>query len=99
MTTNGQEIPREVIVKRLKKIEGQVRGLQKMLTDGRDCERIVTQLTAVRSALESVGQLVLNNYMHICFRKEDNIEDTAESLARVVAIWSRVHVGDKKGKS
>ena len=99
MTTNGQEIPREVIVKRLKKIEGQVRGLQKMLTDGRDCESIVTQLTAVRSALESVGQLVLNNYMHICFRKEDNIEDTAESLARVVAIWSRVHVGDKKGKS
>jgi len=99
MTTNGQEIPREVIVKRLKKVEGQVRGLQKMLTDGRDCESIVTQLTAVRSALESVGQLVLNNYMHICFRKEVNIEDTAESLARVVAIWSRVHVGDKKSKS
>ncbi|HEY90256.1 MAG TPA: metal-sensitive transcriptional regulator [Dehalococcoidia bacterium] len=99
MTTNGQEIPREVIVKRLKKIEGQVRGLQKMLTDGRDCESIVTQLAAVRSALDSVGQLVLNNYMHICFLKEANIEDTAESLARVVAIWSRVHVGDKKSKS
>jgi len=99
MTTNGQEIPREVIVKRLKKIEGQVRGLQKMLTDGRDCESIVTQLTAVRSALESVGQLVLNNYMQVCFRQNTEIEDSAESLARVVSIWSRVHVGDKKSKS
>ena len=97
--TADNEVPREVIVKRLKQVEGQVRGLQKMLINGRDCESIVTQLTAVRSALESVGQLVLNNYMQVCFRQNTDIEDSAESLARVVSIWSRVHVGDKKSKS
>ena len=97
--TADNEVPREVIVKRLKKVEGQIRGLQKMLINGRDCESIVTQLTAVRSALESVGQLVLNNYMQVCFRQNSEIEDSAESLARVVSIWSRVRVGDKKSKS
>ncbi len=97
--TDDNEVTREVIVKRLKKVEGQIRGLQKMLINGRDCESIVTQLTAVRSALESVGQLVLNNYMQVCFRQNSKLEDSAESLARVMSIWSRVRVGDKKSKS
>ncbi len=91
---SDDRVRREVIIKRLKKVEGQVRGLQKMVDTERDCESIITQLAAIRSATESVGQLVLNNYMHICFRKEAEFEDSAESLARVVGIWNRVRVHD-----
>lgn len=90
------EVSREVIVKRLKRVEGQIRGVQKMIDSGRDCESLVTQLTAIRSAIESIGQLVLQNYMQICLRKDTEFEDSADSLARVVAIWSRVKVGDTK---
>ena len=90
-------VPREVIVKRLRRIEGQIRGLQKMVVDERECESLVTQLAAIRSATESVGQLILNNYMSLCFRKsEDPDESAVDSLARVVAIWNRVRVGDRK---
>ena len=92
----NEKVSREVILKRLKRIEGQVRGIQKMLVDGRDCESLVTQLTAIRSAIESAGQLVLTNYMHICFRKDMDFEESANSLARVVSIWGRVRVGDGK---
>ena len=60
------EVSREAIVKRLRRIEGQIRGLQKMVADERECESIVTQLAAVRSAIDSVGALVLNNYIKIC---------------------------------
>jgi len=63
------EMTKEMLLKRLRRIEGQVRGLEKMITDDRDCESLVTQLAAVRSAIESVGALVLNNYMKLCFRK------------------------------
>ena len=91
---SDDRIPREVIIKRLRKIEGQVRGLQKMVDAERDCESIVTQLAAIRSAIESVGQLVLNNYMQICFRKETETDDPTASLARVVGIWNRVRVRD-----
>ena len=91
------DVPREVILKRLRRIEGQIRGLQKMVADERECESLVTQLAAIRSATESVGQLILNNYMKLCFRKNDESEEAAvDSLARVVAIWNRVKVGDRK---
>ena len=91
------KVPKEVILKRLKRIEGQIRGIQKMLIEDRECESLVTQLAAIRSAVESVGQLILTNYMDLCFRKHEDTEDTAvESLARVVAIWGRVRVGDRK---
>ena len=90
-------VPREVILKRFKRIEGQIRGLQKMVAEERDCESIVTQLAAVRSAIDSAGALVLNNYMGLCFRKDEKVDESAlNSLARVVAIWGRVKVGDSK---
>jgi len=89
-----KEIPQEVLLKRLRRIEGQVRGIEKMVVDGRDCETLMTQLAAVRSATESVGALVLRNYMKLCFREGTEAELTnIDSLARAVAIWGRVRLG------
>ena len=89
------EMTKEMLLKRLRRIEGQVRGLEKMITDDRDCESLVTQLAAVRSAIESVGALVLNNYMKFCFRKDAVTESgTIDSLARAISVWGRVRVGD-----
>jgi len=89
------DISREAVLKRLKRIEGQLRGLQKMVVEERECESIVTQLAAVRSAVDSVGALVLNNYIKICSPKE-NLADPAayESLVRVVGVWGRVRLGE-----
>ncbi len=52
------QLPEETVedmVKRLRRIEGQVRGLQAMLTEERDCRDIVTQVSAATKALEQVG--------------------------------------------
>jgi DNA-binding FrmR family transcriptional regulator len=95
--TEGQGISQEMLLKRLRRIEGQIRGIEKMIVGGRDCENLITQLAAVRSAIESVGALILNNYMKLCFRKGSESESTSiDSLARVVAIWGRVRVGEQK---
>jgi DNA-binding FrmR family transcriptional regulator len=51
---------------RLRRIEGQVRGIAKMLDGGRSCEDIVTQLMAVRSSLDTVGALVLDSHLGTC---------------------------------
>lgn len=91
------DISPEVLVNRLKRIEGQVRGIEKMIASGRDCESVITQLAAVRSAIEGVGALVLNNYMKFCFRETDQADSAGIcSLARAIAIWGRVHVGDSR---
>lgn len=88
-------VSKEILLKRLKRVEGQIRGIQKMIEDGRDCESLITQLAAIRSAIEGVGSLMLNNYMQLCFSKRSRTKiDSVDSLARAVAIWGRVKVGD-----
>lgn len=54
------------ILKRLRRIEGQVRGLQKMVEDGRDCEDLLTQMTAAKKAMDSASTLVLQEFLSIC---------------------------------
>ena len=79
-------VPREEIIVRLKKIEGQTRGIQKMVSDERQCSDIMMQLGAVKSALESVAGLVLRNYTAICLKEQDPAE-VGNALARAVSIW------------
>ena len=90
-----QEVSQEMLLKRLRRIEGQVRGIEKMIIDSRDCESLLMQLAAVRSAIESVGALVLNNYIKLCIRTDAESDSAGiDSLARAVAIWGRVRIGD-----
>jgi DNA-binding FrmR family transcriptional regulator len=51
---------------RLKRIEGQVRGLDKMLQEDQPCPKVLNQLAATRAALQSVGGIVLRNYLEKC---------------------------------
>ena len=91
-----ETVSKEVLLKRLKRAEGQIRGIQKMIENGRGCESVITQLAAVRSAIEGVAGLILKNYMRICFEGETAPECIdVESLARSISIWGGVHVGDK----
>jgi len=90
-----EAVSKEELLKRLKRAEGQIRGIQKMIESGRECESVITQLAAVRSAIGGVASLILRNYMKICFQGETATECVdIESLARAIAIWGRVHVGD-----
>jgi len=93
-------VSREIIINRLKRVEGQIRGLQKMVAEERDCESIITQLAAVRSAIDSAGGLILNNFMTLCFNnnkeKKTSDSESLKSLARVVALWGRVKIGENK---
>jgi len=88
------EVSKDMLLKRLKRVEGQIRGIQKMIAEDRDCVSIVMQLAAVRSGIEGVGALVLNNCMKLCFYKGPDAATDIDSLARAVAIWGRVRGGE-----
>jgi DNA-binding FrmR family transcriptional regulator len=79
-------VPRADISLRLKKIEGQIRGVQNMVEQERDCVDIITQLAAAKAALESVVGLVLRNYTAVCLDKKKGCDVGAE-LAHAVSIW------------
>ena len=88
-------VSKDVIINRLKKIEGQVRGLEKKVEGGRECEAILIQLAAVRSAIESVGALILKNYMTLCFRADETDDrNNIDSLARAISVWGGVRIND-----
>jgi CsoR family transcriptional regulator, copper-sensing transcriptional repressor len=93
-TEETQEVPKDVLIKRLTRVEGQVRGIQKMISEDRDCVSIVTQLAAVRSGIEGIGALVLNNCMKRCFYNGPDDKANMEILARAVSIWGRVRGGE-----
>src|SRR5437879_2414091 len=53
-------------LKRLRRIEGQVRGLQKMVEEDRYCADIVVQIASVQEALRGVGRELMRNHLHHC---------------------------------
>ncbi|MGH9675974.1 MAG: metal-sensitive transcriptional regulator [Candidatus Acidiferrum sp.] len=55
--------------KRLRRIEGQVRGLQKMVEDDRYCADIITQIASVQEALRGVARNLMKNHLHHCAAK------------------------------
>ena len=64
------------VIARLRRIEGQVRGLQRLIQEQRDCAEIVHQLAAVRRALDRVGFVILSHRMRECLdqKKEAGYE-------------------------
>jgi CsoR family transcriptional regulator, copper-sensing transcriptional repressor len=57
---------KESNLKRLRRIEGQVRGLQKMIEEDRYCADILTQISSVQEALRSVGRELMRNHLKHC---------------------------------
>ncbi len=67
--------------KRLRRIEGQVRGLQKMIDEDRYCADILTQISSVHEALRSVGRELMRNHLKHCATSAIRSSDTdAESM-------------------
>jgi DNA-binding FrmR family transcriptional regulator len=86
----GYGYDRDAIGKRLRRIEGQVRGIEKMVDDERYCIDILTQIGAAMTALENVGLKVLDDHVNHCvagaIASGDEAaakEKTAELLAAV----------------
>lgn len=89
MTTRTQAGPddKKRLLNRLRRLEGQVRGLQRMIEEDRPCLEVLTLLAGVRSALNATGDLVLEKYLTDCLaepsgRVEPHVVIEAMRLAK-----------------
>lgn len=80
----SDENVKKAIINRLKRVEGQVRGLQGMVDDGRSCQEILTLLSGVRSALNATGDVILQNYIEQC--QDEESHDSAENILTAVRL-------------
>jgi CsoR family transcriptional regulator, copper-sensing transcriptional repressor len=75
---------RDKVIKRLQRLEGQVRGVARMIEDGRDCEDILTQLAAIRGASHRISVIVVHDYAKNCLVNLDTEENPDELVAKMV---------------
>ncbi len=79
------------LIVRLRRIEGQVKGIQKMMEERRPCRDVLTQIWAARSSLDQVGVQVFQRELTDCLKsdKDDSAEQVRE-LQESIRLWSKL---------
>jgi DNA-binding FrmR family transcriptional regulator len=90
-THYGYHAEKEALVKRLHRIEGQVRGIEKMVAEDRYCIDILTQIGAVTTALEGLGFRILDDHVKHCVAGALASGDEAEAQAKSEELLEAVH--------
>lgn len=77
---------RKDVLTRLKRIEGQIKGIQRMVESEQFCGDILIQIAAARSALNSTGGLILEDYMKNCIKNYTDGLSDEEKLDKLINI-------------
>lgn len=72
---------------RLKRVEGQIKGVLRMMEEDKDCKDIVTQLSAARSAIDRTIGVVVSSNLISCMQDEDTNDDKEELLKEAVDLF------------
>ncbi len=86
------EDARLALTKRLRRIEGQVRGLQKMVDEQRAVADVLVQITSVQEALRGVGKVLLQHHLAVSVSDAIRVGDAEQSdrmVAELVALWGK----------
>ena len=79
MTSPGYHDDKAAVLTRLKRVEGQIRGLQRMVEDDVYCIDVLTQVSAATRALQSVAVHLLDDHLRHCVANAIQSDDAAES--------------------
>lgn len=91
--TWGMSLPADVVADlrtRLRRIEGQMRGLQAMLDEGRDCKQVITQVSAALHALEQVGFKIVASGLTYCVEHPAEAARAGYSIDDVQRMFMRL---------
>jgi CsoR family transcriptional regulator, copper-sensing transcriptional repressor len=88
---HGYAQDKEQLVKRLHRIEGQVRGIERMVEDDRYCIDILTQISAVNTALESLAFRILDQHVNHCVTGAIASGDQEDAETKTRELLEAVH--------
>ena len=89
--TPGYAEDKEALVRRLHRIEGQVRGIERMVEDDRYCIDVLTQIAAVNTALESLAFKILDDHVSHCVAGALASGDASEAETKSKELLAAVH--------
>jgi DNA-binding FrmR family transcriptional regulator len=87
----GYSANKDALIKRLHRIQGQVRGIERMIEDDRYCIDVLTQLGAVSTALDSLSFELLDNHVNHCVKGAIDSGDEQEAHAKAEELLAAVH--------
>ena len=87
----GYTKDKDALIKRLHRIEGRVRGIERMVEDDRYCIEILTQIAAVNTALESLAFRMLDQHVRHCVAGALASGDEADASAKAAEVLNAVH--------
>ena len=87
----GYHADKEPLTKRLRRIEGQIRGIEKMVSDDRYCIDILTQIGAVSTALDSLAFQILDGHVKHCVAGAMASGDESAAQAKAEELLAAVH--------
>ena len=90
-THHGYHEQKDALTKRLHRIEGQVRGIERMVSEDRYCIDVLTQIGAVSTALESLAFVILDEHVRHCVAGALASGDEAEAQAKAEELLEAVH--------
>jgi DNA-binding FrmR family transcriptional regulator len=92
MSQAMHETAKDSCIKRLNRIEGQVRGLSRMVEEGRYCIDVITQISAVRAALRRVEEEVLRDHIGHCVKEamqSDDVRSQDRTINELIDVFAR----------
>ena len=87
----------DATVARLRRIEGQVKGIQRMLEEDRACEDVITQIMAARAALDKVALTVMAEHMEECMTQSTEVKKA--TIERALTLFLRMSPGTRAATS
>lgn len=83
----------DAVTKRLRRVEGQIKGIIRMVENDKACEDILVQIGAAKAALHKTGQVILEGHMHHCVLdgvREGNEDAVLKRLTSAIEQFSRI---------
>lgn len=87
MMQNNKKNYKNRILKRLKLIEGQIRGLQNMINNDKYCIDIITQTSAVKQGLSAVEDLLLENHINVCVLNQMKSGQKEKAKSELIKVY------------
>jgi DNA-binding FrmR family transcriptional regulator len=81
MIMSSHKLPE--VIERLTNIEGHVRGIRKMAEEGRSCEDLLLQVSAIKAAINKVGKVILEDFLEDCVVEGIREQTDAETIERM----------------
>ncbi len=80
---------KQALIVRLRKMRGQVQAIEKMVESDADCADVLTQVTSVRRALKSFGDVIIHTHMHECIEHTQNPAESRKNLTAFLTVLER----------